>query len=172
MEFSLRLLASGLLALLCACSALIPAPVNPGDSEAQVIAKRGQPTHRYQEGRDQLLEYAQGPWGQVTYMVRIGPDSRVISFEQVLTSEKFASIKIGQATKDDVLRTVGAPSETSYLSLSDLEVWSYPYKESGVWNSLMHIHFDSSGIVRKMMNGPDPRFDPDERFPFGMFRVR
>lgn len=169
MKPACKLLLIAIIALLGACSVLTPAPVNVGDTEAQVIAKRGQPTHRYQDGKDQLLEYATGPWGQATYMARIGPDGRTVSFEQVLTSQKFASIKIGKATKDDVLRTVGAPSETSYLSLSDLEVWTYPYKEAGVWNSLMHIHFDRSGIARKMMNGPDPRFDPDERFPFRMF---
>ena len=172
MKFASRLLLACLISALCACSVLIPAPVAVGDTEAQVIAKRGQPTHRYQVGPDHLLEYAQGPWSQTTYMAHIGPDGHVISFEQVLTSQKFASIKIGEATKEDVLHTVGAPSETTYLSLSDLEVWSYPYKENGVWNSLMHVHFDRSGVVRKMMNGPDPRFDPDNRFPFGMLRQR
>lgn len=172
MKIAGRLLLAGSLPALCACVTLIPATVSIGDSEAQLIAKRGLPTHRYQDGKDQLLEYMQGPWGQTTYMARVAADGKVISFEQVLTSQKFASIKVGEATKDEVLHTVGAPSETSYLGLSDLEVWSYPYKESGVWNSLMHIHFDKSGIVRKIMNGPDPRFDPDERFPFGMLRHR
>lgn len=156
--------------LLGACSVLMPAQVNIGESESEVVATRGQPTHRYQDGQDHLLEYTSGPWGQKTFMARIGPDGKVVSFEQVLTSEKFASIKIGEATKTDVLHTVGAPSETSYLPLSELEVWSYPYKESGVWDSMMHIHFDRAGIVRKMLNGPDPRYDPDVRFPFGILR--
>lgn len=172
MKFVSRLLLTGLVTALGACSALFPAPVNIGDSEAQLLAKRGQPTHHYQDGKDQLWEYALGPWGQATYMARIDSNGKIISFEQVLTSQKFASIKIGEATKDDVLRTVGAPSETSYLSLSELEVWTYPYKENGVWNSLMHVHFDKSGLVRKMLNGPDPRFDSDDRFPFGMHRHR
>ena len=123
--------------------------------------------HRYQDGKDQLLEYALGPWGQKTYMARIAPDGKVISFEQVLTVQKFASIKVNEAAKADVLRTIGAPSETSYLSLTDLEVWTYPYKKSDVWNSMMHVHFDKSGIVRKMLNDPDPRFDPDMHFPLG-----
>lgn len=167
MKFAAKLLSTVLLTILSACSTLIPTPVNIGDSEADLIAKRGQPTHRYQDGKDQLLEYALGPWGQKTYMARIGPDGKVISFKQVLTVQKFASIKVGEATKVDVLRTIGAPSETSYLSLTDLEVWTYPYKENDVWNSMMHVHFDKSGIVRKMLNGPDPRFDPDMRFPLG-----
>lgn len=167
MKFAVRTLLAILVATLAACASLFPAPINIGDSEQDVIARRGQPEHRYQDGNDQLLEYSYGPWGQRTYMARIGPDGRVISFEQVLTTEKFASIKVGTSTKEDVLHTVGAPVETSYLSLTDLEVWSYPYKEGGVWNSVMHIHFDRNGIVRKMLNGPDMRFDPDRRFPFG-----
>lgn len=151
------------------CSVLMPTPVNVGDSESDLIAKRGQPTHIYQDGQQRLLEYAHGPWGQKTYMARVGADGKVVSYEQVLTVEKFSTIKIGEATKTDVLHTVGAPSETSYLSLTDLEVWSYPYKEANSWDSIMHVHFDKAGIVRKMVNLPDPRFDPDDRFPFGIF---
>ncbi len=105
-------------------------------------------------------------------MARISADGKLISYEQVLTAQKFASIKIGESTKDDVLRMIGAPSETTYLTLSQLEVWSYPYKESGTWDSMMHVHFDNAGIVRKMLNGPDPRRDPDERFPFSMMRMK
>lgn len=168
MKPAFRILAIALLVILGACGAVIPAPVHVGDSEAELIAKRGQPAHRYMDGKDHLLEYPTGPWGQRTYMARVSPDGRVISFEQVLTTQKFASIKVGDASKDDVLRTVGSPSETSYLSLTDLEVWSYPYKENGIWNSVMHVHFDRTGIVRKMLNGPDLRFDPDRRFPFGI----
>ncbi|HZW12700.1 MAG TPA: outer membrane protein assembly factor BamE [Noviherbaspirillum sp.] len=158
------------LLVLAACASIFPASVNIGDSESELIAKRGQPTHRYQDGKYRLLEYALGPWGQKTYMARIDETGKVASFEQVLTSETFATIKVGEATKADVLRTIGAPTETSYLSLTDLEVWSYPYKENNVWNSMMHVHFDRKGIVQKMLNGPDPRFDPDERFPFSLMR--
>ncbi|OWW18541.1 hypothetical protein [Noviherbaspirillum denitrificans] len=155
---------------LAACSTLFPPPVNVGDPESELLTKRGQPTQRYQDGKDHLLEYALGPWGQKTFMARVGPDGKVISFEQVLTTQKFATIKVGETNKDGVLKTIGGPSETSYLPLRDLEVWSYPYKEAGVWNSIMHVHFDKAGIVRQMLNGPDMRFDPDLRFPFGMMR--
>jgi hypothetical protein len=158
------------LTTLNACSVLMPAPVNAGDSEADVIAKRGEPTHRYQNGQEHLLEYALGPWGQRTYMARVDANGKVVSFEQVLTVQKFSTIKVGEATKNDVLRTIGAPSETAYFSRTDLEVWTYPYKESEVWNSMMHVHFDKDGVVRQMLNGPDPRFDPDLRFPSGMLR--
>jgi hypothetical protein len=160
------LCSSVFISILAGCAAFGPPP-QPGEPEQSIVTRLGQPTHRYDEGQDHLLEYTTGPWGQQTYMARIGPSGKLISYEQVLTTQKFATIKVGTARKEDVLRTVGAPSETSYLSLSDLEVWSYPYKESGVWDSMMHIHFDKAGIVRRMENGPDPKRDPDRHRRFG-----
>lgn len=154
-----------------ACAGLGGNPVVPGDTEAVVISKLGTPTNRYQDGNHQLLEYMKGPWAQHTYMARLGPDGRLISYDQVLTAERFASIKVGSATKDDVLRIIGAPSDTSYLSLSKMEVWSYPYKESNVWNSVMHVHFDQNGIVQRLLNGPDRRLDPDSRWPGLLMRL-
>ncbi|HEV7619640.1 MAG TPA: hypothetical protein VGO51_16205 [Burkholderiaceae bacterium] len=170
MKQSLHALLAALLTTLAACATFGFASVNPGDSEADVVAKLGPPTHRYQDGKDHLLEYMNGPFGQTTYMARIGPEGRLISYEQVLTTQKFGTLPVGQATKEDVLRTVGAPSETIYLTLSQLEVWSYPYRESDVWDSVMSIHFDNGGIVRRLQNGPDPRRDPDSRWPFAFRR--
>jgi hypothetical protein len=151
--------------LLGACASFGQDPVKPGDSESTVISKLGTPTNLYQDGNQRLLEYMKGPWGQQTYMARIGSDGRLISYEQVLTVAKFATIKPGQTTKDEVLKTIGAPSDTTYLTLSQMEVWSYPYKESNTWNSVMHVHFDRAGIVQRMQGGPDRRFDPDSRWP-------
>ena len=80
--------------------------------------------------------------------------------EEELTVEKFHSLKPGISTKYDVLRTVGHPNrmESEYLPLADSDVWSYRYKESGVWDSMMHIHFGPDGIVKKLENGLDPLY--------------
>jgi len=148
-----------------ACTIFRPVTLNPGESEDEVVARLGQPTSRYQDNTDYLLEYAKGPWGQETYMARFDADGKLLSYEQVLTVQKFGTIQIGKSTKADVLRIIGAPGETSYLPLRDFEVWSYAYKENDIWNSMMHVHFDKAGVVQQMLNGPDPRFDPSERFP-------
>src|SRR5450830_824095 len=94
---------AGLLLALTGCASLLAPPVNPGEPEAQVLARLGKPTGTYQDGNDVLWEYARGPFGQVTYMARIGPDHTLISYEQVLTLEKFATIKVGQFNQADVL---------------------------------------------------------------------
>jgi outer membrane protein assembly factor BamE (lipoprotein component of BamABCDE complex) len=133
----------------------VSAPPLPGESQQQVVARLGQPSAVYRVPDATMLEYATGPFGQFTYMARLGPDSRLTSYEQVLTDAKFATVKVGVTNKEDVLHTFGRPAETSYLSRQKLEVWTYRYKQSDVWDAMMHVHFDGQGIVRMMMSGPD-----------------
>lgn len=149
--------------LLGGCAGMLRQAPTIGDSAEVVQQKMGAPTAIYGAGHDRIFEYATGPMGQQTWMARIGADGRLVSYEQVLTSEKFATVKIDSADKEEVLRTVGRPAETSRVALRNYEVWSYRYKEAGVWNSLMHVHFDQQGVVRQMMNGPDPMYEPKER---------
>lgn len=158
------MLAAALLAG-CAGPLLRQAPAI-GDPLATVTGKMGPPTSVYPLPDGQQLEYATGPMGQFTWMARIGADGRLVSYEQVLTGEKFATLKIDKATKDEVLRTIGRPAERSRVAMGNYEVWSYRYREAGVWNSLMHVHFDASGVVRQMVNGPDPLFEVRDRNPW------
>lgn len=148
---------------LSGCAGLARQAPVPGDTAELIRAKFGQPTAVYTTARGQVLEYATSPFGQFTWMARLGPDGRLLVFEQVLTGEKFATLKIGEATREDVLHALGRPAERSYLRLRDFDVWSYRYKESGVWNSMMHLHFDRAGLLRMMQNGPDPMFE-EKRF--------
>lgn len=70
-------------------------------------------------------------------------------------NDSFAAVQLGLTTQADLLRLLGRPDETTYLQLRDLHVWSYRYKESGVWDSMMHIMMDRNGVVRETMSGPD-----------------
>jgi hypothetical protein len=150
-----------LLPFLAACTLLAgPAP-RPGDTADQVRAAWGAPTAMHP---GPVWEYASGPFGQTTWMLRLGPDGRVASVRQVLTGETFTTIRVDKASKADVLQTIGRPAERSRVMMHNYEVWSYRYKEAGVWNSMMHVHFDQDGIVRMMQNGPDPMFEEKARF--------
>lgn len=154
MKYLSRALLISLVVVLAGCAV----PVNPGDPETQVISRLGKPNATYQDGNERILEYDQGAFGQETHMARISQDGRLISYTQVLTLEQFAKIKIGQS-KNDVLRLVGHPLDTVFYSRVKLEGWNYGFKESGVWNSLMTVYFDETGTVKKLENGPDPRFE-------------
>lgn len=154
---------AGLALALCLAGCAGGAPPLPGDSAEAVQARLGPPSAVHRIDADTEFEYATGPFGQTTHMARFGPDGRLKTYEQVLTDEKFASIGIGVTNQQDVLRAFGRPAETSYLALPRLTVWSYRYKRAGVWDALMHVHFDRAGIVRKLESGPDPMFD-EHRF--------
>ena len=161
--------------LLAGCASLGAPPPAPGAPEAEVIARFGRPTHVFVNPDDggRSLEYMTGPFGQTTHFARLDAAGRLAGYEQVLTTQKFAQIKVGSMTKFDVVRLIGTPSETAYLALPKLEVWSYPYKESPVSDAMMHVHFDDAGVVRKLQNGPDMRRDPEHQGRFGMgFRGR
>ncbi|MFZ6648968.1 hypothetical protein ACO0LO_24800 [Undibacterium sp. TJN25] len=137
--------------------------VHPGETESEVRAELGEPTGVYPDGDQHLLEYMRGRMSQATHMARIGADGKLISYEQVLTLQKFAEIQVGVADKNAVLRIVGKPHEKDYYERVQLEAWSYGFKESGVWDSFMTVYFDKAGIVQKLENGPDPMRDPGGR---------
>jgi len=141
-----------LAAFLTACAGPPPAP---GEPLANVTARLGRPTGTYANGADTMLEYAYGPFGQYTWMARIGPDGRLVSYEQVLTSEKFATVKPGKDTKETILSTFGRPTQVVHYASVDGDVWLYRYKEQDVWNSMMSVEFNRDGVVQAMVNGPD-----------------
>lgn len=154
----LSLLIFTMLLALTGCASIFTNPA-PGSTVAEVIALKGQPDARYQDGNTTLLEWTVPAWGDHAYMARFGPDGKLISYKQVLTRENFGTIKINEYTKNDVLKTVGHPTETEMSPLSSrYEIWSYRYLEEGIWHSMMHVYFDSNGVVRKMENGQDPMY--------------
>jgi len=154
---------AALLSGLCACQTWGIGAVQPGQTEAEMISQLGQPTHIYSNGDQRILEYMRGRMGQATHMAIFGIDGKLISYQQVLTMENFSKITVGVSNKDTVLRLIGAPSLTNFYSRTGLDAWSYPFKQDGAWNSLMAVYFDSTGIVRKLENGPDPAFDHEGR---------
>lgn len=144
--------------MLSACSIFGP-PFSPGTPEEAVLAKYGTPTARYQDGKTTLLEYASF-YGQQTYMIRLDAYHRFLSREQVLTVEQFNAIQVGKDDMESVLLKIGQPAEKDFLALKNFRVWSYRYKEHGIWDSMMHIKFDTNGIVRDKENGLDPLYLP------------
>jgi len=146
-----------------ACAPLLHRAPAAGTPMAEVTARLGKPDAVYPDPEGgQVLEYRGQPMGQFQHMARIGPDGRLLSYEQVLTTENFARIELNRWSKDDILRNFGRPAEVSRDRVNDDEVWSYRYKEKGVWNSMMNVYFNRRGIVRRMGNTPDPLLD--ERF--------
>jgi hypothetical protein len=145
---------------LSACAPMIRRTPAVGAPLAEVTARLGKPDAIYPDpAGGQVLEYRGQPMGQFQHMARIGADGRLISYEQVLTSENFARIEVGRWNRDDVLRNFGRPAEVVRSRLEEGEIWSYRYKEKGVWNSVMNVDLNARGTVLRVFNSPDPLLD-------------
>jgi len=152
--------ALALILSLSACAPIIRRTPPPGAPLAEVTAKLGKPNAVYQEADgSQIFEYTGQPMGQFQYMARIGADGRMLSYEQVLTDEKFAAIEANRWNKDDVLRHFGHPAQVVRSRLDEGEIWSYRYKEKGVWDSLMNVDFNGRGVVLRTFTSADPVLD-------------
>ena len=149
-----------LAALVCLCVAVIVTACGSvgsgahyrGRSEAELIVVKGLPTGRYAlpDGR-QRLEFARGPQGRQTFMADVDSRGRVIKFEQVLDVGQFALVTQG-TKRDDVLRTIGQPSDRA--PLRDGEVWAWRYANRDcVW---YQIELDRNGVVESTGYKPEP----------------
>ena len=60
---------------LTACAGIYAPPLPAGTPEPEVVARLGAPTHVYPatDRQPRVLEYMTGPFGQATFMARIGP---------------------------------------------------------------------------------------------------
>lgn len=155
-----KLLFSGVLALLAACTAYAPRQLHPGDTADAAIHELGAPTGRHvlPDGGSRL-EFARGPQGKHTYMVDLDSQGNVTGWEQVLTDANFARVRPGQ-TADQVLTLLGRPSEWR-TGWRDGELWSYRYET--VFCQWFQLSLDAQGRVDSAGYAPDPQCDVNIR---------
>lgn len=158
LKSSLRsLLAPAVIAVaLSACAT--PAQIPPGADQAVVLAKVGVPAERHRLPTGERWVYPSGGLSQETWMVDLDATGRVTRVQQVLTMASFMRVRAGVDTEADVRRALGPPRMIQEFPRVKLTAWLYAYKEDGIWNSEMAVYFDPQGTVRKLENGPDPRF--------------
>jgi hypothetical protein len=126
-------------------------------TETDVRARMGAPTDTRAEGGDKLLEYATGPEGMTTHLVRIGADGRVKEVTQLLTEERFSTIVPGKTTRAEVRNLLGRPmDDTNYRAGP---AWSWRFLRMGVSASYMVVAFNPDGIVRERIVIVDPSGD-------------
>lgn len=159
-------LAAALAALaLAACTAYGPGDVRTGQSADDVARSMGAPTARYAlpDGGTRV-EYARGPYGKHTYMVDTDAAGRVTGWRQVLDEKNFNALPVGMPA-DDVLRTIGTPSERFAIPRQGLQIWNYRYETPFcIW---FQVSVDPrERRVRETGYGPDPHC-PENRPQFG-----
>jgi hypothetical protein len=157
---TLRTRASSVLSaalLLAGCAGYGPGALKPGQSEADVRARMGEPTDRASlPNGGSRLEYARGPMGAHTYRFDLDASGRVQGVQQTLTEANFETLRRGEA-KADVRERLGRPSETRVGWRGVGEVWSYryDYRTQCRWFQVWLVE----DRVREAAYAPDPICD-------------
>jgi hypothetical protein len=146
-----------------------PTRLAPGASADEIRQSLGEPTGRYPlAGGAQRLEYARGPFGKQTWMLDVDAQGRLTSATQVLTETQFNAIRAG-ATADEVLRTIGRPSNVGYVGWHKTQtVWSYRY--ASPFCQWFQVGLSEAGVVEDTGYGPDPICDDVDKPLHGIFR--
>ena len=123
-----------------------PRSFAPGSSMVDVLARAGPPTDiRFDRNGDELWEYATGPEGTETYLVRSGSDRRVKEVTQLLTDEQLMKIVPGTMTKADVRHLLGRPSVQTFTGAGT--VWSWRFKRDGIQLGHLTVRFNPDNTV-------------------------
>jgi hypothetical protein len=144
MRVSNALLSLFLVSLLAACAGargIVPTQ----STLAEVRASLGSPTDiRFDQNGVELWEYARGPMGTETYLIRAAKDGRVSSVTQLLTEEQFEKIIPGQMTKADVRHLLGRPSDQAFLYNGTSWSWRVDLKPQ---TGHFVVRFDPKDVV-------------------------
>lgn len=159
LSFPLRSILLAACTLGLAACASYPGDIKPGMSLDELKIHYGNPAAQRRDAEGQTVIYTTQPMGQFAWAAQLGADQRVVKVEQVLTSEQFARVRKDEWTADTVRERFGPPAEINRYA-ADKIWWSYRYRENSVWPMLMNIRFDATGVVREMINTPDPMYTP------------
>jgi hypothetical protein len=147
--------------------------VRPGTSLTTVEAQFGKPTTLCLAGDGaKRAIWSQQPMGHYAFATTVDTASQVGEFEQVLTDRSFDRLSEGVWTPERVQCEFGPPEKISGTGLpGEVQVvWSYRYRQYGVWYSLMYVFFGTDGkVVTQFFAGPDPMFMYDDTIFSGAF---
>ena len=154
------LLACSLLAL-SACTTYRDIP--PNSPLGLVENQLGSPNYRctLPDGRQRLV-WSQQPLGQYAYGTNVNKDGHIDNVQSLLTDSHFRRLNEGRWTQNDVACEFGPPAEIDRVGLGEKNevVWTYRYRQSNAWNSLMFVYFGRDGeAVTHYHSGPDLRYE-------------
>lgn len=124
MKYAL-IVCTALTIVLAGCAAS-PDGLKPGASAEEIRAQMGTPVATYAlPGGGQRMEFRGN--GPRTYMLDVDASGKLIQWVQVLNETNFRNIGPGM-TKEQVLMTLGRPSDVSIVGRQGVEVWSYHFQ--------------------------------------------
>lgn len=133
--------------------------VQPGMSQAQVIALRGQPTRVVALPSGTRLQYSLQPLGRQSTMVDLDASGRVVQVRQVLSANDFARIEVGRWTRADVEREFGPPAFVDRVASWPHDIMTYRWFE--ISDMFFWVYLDASNRVQRVGQGIEYHRDED-----------
>ena len=133
-----------------------PRAMVPGQSTiVEMRARVGTPTDiRFDRNGDELWEYATGPMGYETHLVRIGTDGKVKEVTQILTEDQMLKLVPGTMTKADARNLLGRPSDQTFTASGT--VWSWRFLKFGMQPGYLTVRFNPDNTVMDRIVILDP----------------
>jgi len=127
------------------CAGYAPHEQLAGQDRTALIAALGQPERETMTANGKKLHFVRGPGGWDTYFVYLDDTDRVVRWEQVLTEERFDTIRSGM-TQEQVIDAIGISKITNGLGRNRGYVWHYRYKTTQCRSFV--VEFTPEGVVR------------------------
>jgi hypothetical protein len=140
-----RFISAFSLLLTAACTGYAPNNRLVGQNRAAVIAELGIPEREYPSGEFSKLHFPRGSAGSHTYFVYLDKEDKLSRWEQVLTEDRFDSIRAGMSL-DQVIDAVGITRIRTQLAGDRGYVWYYRYQNTQCRSFV--IEFTRDYIVR------------------------
>jgi len=93
-------------------------------TEADVVARFGQPENVWDAPDGRVFEYNRQPAGQKNYMITIGPDGKMRALRQVLSPENFAKVQPGMSM-EALRKMLGKPAKVTPYPLKRETEWEW-----------------------------------------------
>ena len=118
-----------------------------------VKSRAGRPTDvRFVHG-EEVWEYATGPEGVETHVIRFDGRGVVQSAEQVLTLENIRRLIPGKTTREETRELLGRPGDVSMMN--GKEVWEWRFRPLGFIPEILAVSFGGDGLVTDVARLPE-----------------
>lgn len=141
--------------VLAACAA----PVQPGASREDVMARYGAPSAVVLLQTGTRLQYSTQPFGRSALMVDLDASGRVVSAAEVMNPKAFYKIGIGSWTRTDVEREFGRPGSVDRVASWQGDILNYRWLDIDT-PMFFWIYLDGNNVVQRTAQGFDRPF-PD-----------
>jgi len=131
--------------MLASCAGYAPHDQLIGQDRVTLVAAMGQPERETTAGNFKKLHFVRSPSGWDTYFVYLDENDRVLRWDQVLTEDRFDTIRSGM-TREQVIETIGVSKITNGLARDRGYVWHYRYKTTQCRSFV--IEFTPENVVR------------------------